>query len=56
VIVYVDGRFEGNLTELGDGDLSTAGSGTVNGNSEHQPPGRCTNRVANFEGAVCNRL
>lgn len=56
VIVYVDGRFEGNLTELDDGNLSTAGSGTVAGNSEHELPGRCGNTVPNFEGAICTQL
>lgn len=54
--VYVDGRYEGNLTELDAGDLSTAGSGVVNGNSEHELPGRCTNTVRKFEGAACNLL
>jgi hypothetical protein len=56
VVVDVDGRFEGNLVERGAGNLTTAGSGTVAGNSEHELPGTCSNTVRDFQGAICNLL
>jgi hypothetical protein len=54
LLVYVDGRFEGNMSERGRGNLRTEGNGAINGNSEHELPGQCSNTVRNFEGAVCN--
>ena len=53
---FVYNPFEGNLVERGAGNLGTAGSGTVAGNSEHELPGTCSNTVRDFQGAICNLL
>lgn len=53
---FIEGLLEGNLTELGAGDLLTEGPGTFKGNSEHQLPGTCTNSILDFQGAFCNLL
>jgi hypothetical protein len=48
--------FEGNIVELGSGDLATDGAGWFKGNTEHELPGTCTNTIARFEGSACAPL
>jgi hypothetical protein len=56
MLATVDGFFEGNIAELGRGNVETRGAGTFKGNSEHELPGTCVNSIVDFEGAACNLL